>query len=131
MNQKSNKKLAEEWFRIGEEEFKFAKAGLEELDAFYPQVCFQCQQAVEKFLKGFLVYRGKKFPKIHDLTRLVKLCAKIDKDFLKFLGKADILGQHYLVCRYPMEYPPAGKNEASEALKIADEIVNFVKTKIF
>ena len=109
---------------------KFAKASFEELDAFYPQICFQCQQAVEKFLKGFLVYQQEKFPKIHDLIQLIKLCAKIDKGFLEFLEGANILSQYYLICRYPMiEYPPAGKKEASEALKITDEIINFIEDK--
>jgi len=81
----NNHKIAAEWFYIGEEESKFAKASFEELDAFYPQICFQCQQAVEKYLKGFLAEHQKPFPKIHDLVSLLKLCAVIEKDFLKFL----------------------------------------------
>jgi len=39
----NSQKLAREWFEIGENEFAFAKAGLKELEAFYPQVCFQFQ----------------------------------------------------------------------------------------
>lgn len=84
MKQENNKKLSQEWFEIGENEFNFAKAGFEELDAFYPQICFLSQQAIEKYLKGFLIYNKKKFPKIHDLTELLKLCAKIDKSSLNF-----------------------------------------------
>lgn len=128
---KNNKKnLADEWFHIGEEEFKFAKAGFEELHAFYPQICFQCQQAVEKHLKGFLVYHKKTFPKIHDLVSLLQLCAKIDKRLLKFTESANTLSQYYLVVRYPLEYPPASKKEAQEALDLAQEIISFIKTKI-
>lgn len=70
----NHQKLSREWFEIGENEFNFAKISLEELDAFYSQICFQFQQSVEKYLKGFLVYHKKKFPKIHDLTQLAKLC---------------------------------------------------------
>lgn len=130
MKQKNNKKLAKEWFDIADNELGFAKAGLERLNAFYPQICFLCQQTVEKYLKGFLVYSRRKFPKTHDLPQLLKLCAKIDKDFLKFLGEIDILDQYYLVSRYPLEYPPASKEEAKEALKIATSIVNFVRLKL-
>lgn len=129
MRQKNNSKLAQEWFKIGEEEFKFGKSALEEFQAFYPQVCFQFQQAVEKYLKGFLVFQKKDFPKIHDLVELIKLCAKLDKDFLKFLEKTSILTQYYLISRYPIEYRPAGKKEAREAFEIAKEIINFVKEK--
>ena len=126
----NHQKLAEEWFKIGENEFKFAKYSLEELDAFYPQICFQFQQSVEKYLKGFLIYHGRTFPKIHDLTHLTKLCAKIDQEFLRFLNKTDILSQHYLTSRYPIEYPPAEKSHAKEAFEIAEEIINFIKIKI-
>ena len=126
----NNQKLAQEWFDIGENEFKFAKASLEELDAFYPQICFLFQQSAEKYLKGFLIYRKKTFPKIHDLTQLTKLCAKIDEEFLRFLDQTDILSQHYLTSRYPIEYPPAEKSHAEESFQIAEEIINFVKNKI-
>lgn len=130
MKQNNSKKLAKEWFRIGENEFGFARLGFEELDSFYPQICFQCQQAVEKYLKGFLVYHRKKFHKIHDLTELTKHCAKIDKEFLNFLSKTDILSQYYLTSRYPLEYREAGKEEAKEALEIAEEIIEFIKIKL-
>ena len=130
MKQVNQKKLAQEWFDIGDNEFGFAKAGFTELKDFYPQICFQCQQAVEKYLKEFLIYHQKKFPKIHDLTQLAKLCANIDKDFLKFLKDTDILGQYYLTSRYPLEYPKAEENQAREALQIAEKIIRFVKSKI-
>lgn len=130
MKQENNKKLAQEWFDIADNELGFAKAGLGELNAFYPQICFLCQQAVEKYLKGFLVYHKRKFPKIHDLAQLLKLCAKIDKNLLKFLEEIDTLSQYYLVSRYPLEYPPAKKEQAKEALDIAESIINFIRTKL-
>jgi len=40
------------------------------------------------------------------------------------------LSQYYLVSRYPIEYPPANKKEAKEALEIAEEIINFIKIKL-
>ena len=42
---------------------------------------FHCQQAVEKTLKGFLVYRKIDFERIHDLGRLLDYCAGADQDF--------------------------------------------------
>jgi len=35
MKQENNKKLAKEWFDIGDNELGFAKAGFEELEAFF------------------------------------------------------------------------------------------------
>lgn len=122
MKQNKESSLAKDWFRIGEEELCFARAGFEDLDAFYSQICFLCQQAAEKYLKGFLVFHKIKFPKIHDLTELVKLCAKIDKNLSKILDNASALGQYYLIARYPIEYKEAGKKEAREALATAEKI---------
>ena len=127
----NNHKIAAEWFYIGEEESKFAKASFEELDAFYPQICFQCQQAVEKYLKGFLAEHQKPFPKIHDLVSLLKLCAVIEKDFLKFLDQASVVSQYYLITRYPLEYPTATRANAEEALRAPQEIIDFIKSKVF
>lgn len=120
-----------EWFRIGDEELKFAKASFREFEAYYPQVCFLCQQAAEKYLKGYLIFAKGKFPKIHDLTHLLKLCAKEDKKFLNFISETDILSQYYIIARYPLpEYPPAGKSEAKEALAIAEKIIKFTKQAV-
>ncbi|OHA14102.1 MAG: hypothetical protein A2909_02805 [Candidatus Tagabacteria bacterium RIFCSPLOWO2_01_FULL_39_11] len=119
--------LARDWFRIGENDLGFVKSGFKDLNAFFPQICFLCQQSAEKYLKGFLVFYKKGFPKIHDLTELVKLCSKIDKNFSKILKDADILSQYYLVVRYPTEYKEAGKLEAREAIETAKRIADFVK----
>jgi HEPN domain-containing protein len=40
-------------------------------------IAFHCQQAVEKYLKGVLVFLGKEPPYIHDLE---ELCALAEKD---------------------------------------------------
>jgi HEPN domain-containing protein len=130
MKRKNNLKLAKEWFKIGEEELKFAQASFKEFNSFYPQICFQCQQAVEKYLKGFLIYHKKKFPKIHDLVELIKLCSKIEKGLLKFLEDGAFLSQYYIRSRYPVEYPPATRNEAERCIEIAKRFINFIKTLI-
>lgn len=123
-------KLAQDWFNIGEEELKFARAGFEDIGAFYAQICFLCQQSAEKYLKGFLIYSKTEFPKIHDLVELVKLCARKDKKFLDLLDDAAVLSQYYLISRYPIEYKPAGKKEAQEALNIAEALKDFILAKI-
>lgn len=55
---------------------------------------------------------------------------KIDKRFLKLRKDADILSQYYLIVRYPLEYKEAGEQEAKEAIKSAEKIIKFIKSKI-
>ncbi|OGG87327.1 hypothetical protein A3B87_01840 [Candidatus Kuenenbacteria bacterium RIFCSPHIGHO2_02_FULL_39_13] len=127
MKQK-NSQQAKKWFAIGDNDLKYAQTSFEEFGAFYAQICFIAQQAAEKYLKGFLILHKNSFPKIHDLTKLLKLCAEIEKDFLDFADETSYLSQFYLIARYPLtEYPPAGKKEAKKAIDSAEEIIKFIK----
>lgn len=49
---KNSHQLAQEWFKKAQADIDFAKLGFKETE-HYGQVCFLCQQAVEKYLKGF------------------------------------------------------------------------------
>ena len=61
-----------------------------------------CQQAVEKFLKAFLVYRNIDFPKTHDLDYLLQECKKIyNKVFDIDLGSLTDFG---VSIRYPEDF---------------------------
>ncbi|PIT89826.1 hypothetical protein COU23_01765 [Candidatus Kuenenbacteria bacterium CG10_big_fil_rev_8_21_14_0_10_36_11] len=125
-----NKYQAEKWFKLADEDLKYALASFKDFQAYYGQICFIVQQAVEKYLKGFLVLHKNSFPKIHDLVKLLKLCSEIEADFLDYVDEVNYLSQFYLITRYPLtEYPPAGKKEAKKAITFAEEVINFVKKK--
>jgi len=132
MRNKKNKnsELAQEWFNIGNQELGYAKAAFDDFDNFYSQMCVQCHQAVEKYLKGFLVYHNKRYPITHDLVKILRKCAKIDNDFLNFLSEIKIITDYYIELRYPIHYPPRTKEDAKQAIKIAKTIKEFVLKKI-
>ena len=44
-------------------------------------VCFHCQQAVEKYLKTYLIRCNVDFGKTHNLEYLLELCSKQDEEF--------------------------------------------------
>ncbi|MDO9635067.1 MAG: HEPN domain-containing protein, partial [Paludibacter sp.] len=46
-------------------------------------VCFHCQQAVEKFLKAFLITNGMEIKKTHNIEYLLSECGDIDADFIR------------------------------------------------
>lgn len=125
-----NLKLAKEWFRIGEQELNYAKAAFDDFDDFYSQMCVQCHQAVEKYLKGFLVYQNKRYPFTHDLVKLIHECSKIDRNFLDFLSNVKTITDYYIELRYPVNYPPRTKKDAKQAIEIAQNIKNFIVEKI-
>lgn len=121
-----NLELAQEWFNKAKADIDFARIGFKETE-HYGQVCFLCQQAVEKYLKGFLVAKGIKPKKIHSTATLVRKCAQISKEFSDFISLCKILDRYYIPTRYPVLSAALYKKEdAQEALQILDGIVNLV-----
>jgi HEPN domain-containing protein len=92
-------------------------------------VCFHCQQAVEKYLKAFLVYNNQEPLKTHDLTELIKLCSDYSTDFLSLSPKCEYLIPFAVRTRYPGGSDPED-NDMKIALTYAADVIEFVKTKI-
>lgn len=72
----NNLELAYEWFKKAKADIDFAKIGFKETE-HYGEVCFLCQQAAEKYLKGYLVANGVNPPRIHSVASLTVKCSKI------------------------------------------------------
>ena len=92
-------------------------------------VCFHCQQAVEKFLKAFLIANGVDIKKTHNIEFLLSECSDIDKDFVDIDPKE--LSDFGVEARYPGDMYIPDKNETSEYKKLAFEIKQFVESKIY
>lgn len=94
-------------------------------------ICFHCQQAVEKYLKGYLVFKRINPRGIHHLEELSKDCSKFNKEFLNFLDDCLILTRYYIETRYPPLVPTEySLKEARKAINMAQEIINFVKSNL-
>jgi len=123
----NNLRLAGEWFKKAKADIDFAKIGIKETQ-HYGQVCFLCQQAAEKYLKGFLVANGIKPPRIHSVTTLANRCIKITQKFTDLIPKCKILDRYYIPTRYPIAIGLTFKKEdAQEALCILSKIIKVVE----
>ena len=129
MNQ-NIKEFALEWIKTAEEDLLWGKASFE--DGFYSRVCFICHQCVEKSIKGFLYFYDKRI-KTHNLTELLTVCVKIDKEFASLEKYSSKLNPYYLETRYPDmgDVEKFNKKEfAQEAIEMAEKVLNFVKNKL-
>lgn len=67
---KTRNDLVRAWCEKGRRDFITAhKALLDESEIFPDIICFHAQQAAEKYLKAYLVFLEKEFPKTHALGR--------------------------------------------------------------
>jgi HEPN domain-containing protein len=90
--------------------------------------CYHCQQCAEKALKAFLVYNNVKYRMIHDLDDLCFDCKNIDPDFKQISVNCNILNDYITHSRYPSSYVFV-EIEMYESIKLAEEILDFVKAK--
>ena len=89
---------------------------------------YHCQQAVEKTLKGFLVFHGKPFEKIHDLGKILEQAILVNAAFQEFADAADTLTPYSVAYRYPDEQGilEPSREEFDVALQHAQAIYDFV-----
>lgn len=122
--------LVNEWFERANDDYRSAEAILKNHEGAPSTVCFLAQQMAEKYLKGYLVYKEKAFPRIHHLDRLVDRCQRFDSSFRKIKKIALELSDYYVTTRYPGDYPVFDFITAKKALKQAVSIKDFVFDKI-
>jgi HEPN domain-containing protein len=121
--------LIKEWIVKGQNDLKSAEILYNE-DGPTDAICFHCHQAVEKYLKAYLVARRFRFEKIHSLWTLTKLSAKGDEEFLNFEEEIKILDAYYIESRYPPEIKVYTRQECRKILKLTKELTQFILGKI-
>lgn len=131
---KEAKEEGKRWLEQAIEDLKWAK-DLAERGGYYI-ACFLSQQVGEKALKAFLYAQGEEIVIGHSVERLCHLAAKYEANFLKKVKKWAILDGYYIPTRYPNGLPdsiPAKvytSDAAGEAVRLAGEIVDYIKEKI-
>lgn len=122
-----NLKLAREWTIRADNDLKNAQILLEE-GGTTDAVCFHSQQAVEKYLKAFLVFNKLPVQKIHSLVALAKQGATKEPRLLDFMENYKTLETYYIESRYPPDIQAYSKNEGNKAYHLAKEIVSFISS---
>lgn len=97
---KTFKKQAEEWFERGRHDIETAQLLYDER-GYTDSIAYHIQQAIEKYLKGYLVLHGKRSPKIHELDTLLNRITNFDDRFNDFLDLCEKASRFYIEDRYP------------------------------
>ena len=119
-----------EWIDKADNDLGFAAASFKDFDEFYSQMCLLCHDAVEKYLKGYLIGKKRQLIRTHDLMALLKECESIDKEFSSFADNCRKLNLYYTPIKYPSHFPPLAKEDAKISIKTAEKIKKFIKEKI-
>jgi len=114
------------WLRKAERDFVSAQILTEHEPPVLETAAFHCQQAVEKTLKAYLVWKSIPFEKVHSLTYLLDLCEASEPGFATIRERAEALAPYAVEVRYPGELAEITVEEAREALDAAREVWAFV-----
>ncbi len=115
-----------EWLQKAENDLRSAQILLEYAPDLTDMVAFHSQQAVEKALKAFLVWKTVPFEKVHSLTYLLDLCEAEESKFASIRDEAEILAPYAVEVRYPGALMNVPWEEAAEALRTAKKIWHLV-----
>lgn len=116
-----NENEIQSWIEKAKHDIGTAELTFQHKPEYYDTICFHCQQAVEKYLKAYLVYLNLEFKPKHSLVYLLDLISQQDQFSLDYYEKASKLESYAVDIRYPdstVEIPTL------EELKEAIEIVN-------
>ena len=125
-----NQDLVNQWRKRAKSNLERAKAGKVSEEILYEDLCFDCQQAVEKSLKALLVYVGVVFPPTHSPGKLIELIEENGINVPEEIKDSIPLAAYAVDTRYPGDYEPVDKEEYEEAVKIAERVYFWVEKRI-
>lgn len=101
-----------QWIQKAEHDLIAARVIFEHQPLVLDVASFHLQQAVEKYLKTFLVYKKEEFPRTHNLDVLIEICSVHQPAFasidLKNLEDFAVRG------RYPHDFLQPEPDEVQE-----------------
>jgi HEPN domain-containing protein len=118
----------EQWLEKADHDLIAAQLIIDVQPIILDIACFHCQQAVEKYLKAFLVFKNLDFPKTHNLDLLLKNCADLNEVF----SGIDLLNLEDFAVRgrYPHDYLMPGTEETRHFYEIAQSVKELVLNEI-
>ena len=128
------KKQVEDWILLADKDLQAAKIIIDDEHPLTNIVAFHCQQAIEKYLKAFIIEKNGSLIRTHDLIKLNGMINEI-----KELGidekKLIVLNEVYMDSRYPgdLGLMPDGmptNEQAKEFIEYTDKIKAIINKEL-
>jgi len=100
------------------------------IPGFRDIITFHCQQAVEKYLKSYLLFLDIPFKRTHNLTFLLGLISEKENVTKEFYDKAAELEDFAVEIRYPDTIIELTDKDIERAIFIAKEFRKYIMTKM-
>lgn len=120
--------LPKDWLKRGEKDLKRVGIMLEAED--FGDAGFHLQQAIEKYLKAYLLSKGWELEKTHDLVKLINYAVKYNPKLESFVSLCETVTEYYIEERYPFIIKSElTKEEIEESLKETKVLLEIILDK--
>jgi len=128
------KKLVEDWIALADKDLYAAEIMLKENYSLTNIVTFHCQQAIEKYLKAFIIENDIPLIRTHDLIKLNGMIKEF-KDLEINEENLIVINEVYIDSRYPGElgfmHDGAPTDEqAKEFIEYVKEVKTIIKNEL-
>jgi HEPN domain-containing protein len=127
---KGNKNDTIPWIIKGDHDLGTALLTFLHIPEYKDTVTFHCQQAVEKYLKSYLIFLGTEFKFSHDLIYLLDQIYIEDKSIRDYYESILELQNYAVEVRYPDDSIFLTDEKVVEAIETAKIIRDFLTKKM-
>ncbi|MFH1005343.1 MAG: HEPN domain-containing protein [Bacteroidota bacterium] len=128
MNEKNNEII--QWIIKADHDLGTAKVTHLHIPDYLDTTTFHCQQAVEKYLKGYLIFLDIEFKRYHDLIYLLELITPKDPEIQKYYDDLLELQSYAVEIRYPNETINLSNEKVEKSISIAKNIRLTITSKM-
>lgn len=121
---------ARQWLAKAKNDILNADNNLAAREVPLDTVCFHCQQAAEKVLKGFLAAKGEAYPFSHDLLLILERILPLAPEAEHLRDWLTVLLPYAVEVRYPDEGFMPSEEDAHEAREAAQGVLDWLKTAL-
>jgi len=118
----------ESWIERAKSSYEISKTIINK-NIYYEDLCYQSQQAVEKALKGLLIFYGVDPEYTHNIGLLLNELEKFT-EIPENIKLSTNVTKYAVITRYPGEYDEITKENYQESIKIAKDCIEWVENKI-
>ncbi|MBI5471790.1 MAG: HEPN domain-containing protein [Ignavibacteriae bacterium] len=123
-------KLVRLWIDKADHDLGTATLTHSHIPAYKDTICFHCQQAIEKYLKAYLVFLGVEFRPVHDLIYLLDLASGSERFGSEFFDMASKVDGYAVQIRYPDKVIEPSAEEVSSSIEYAKKFREAILVKM-
>lgn len=110
------------WINKGDHDLGTAIITYQHIPEYVDTITFHCQQAIEKYLKAYLIFHSTTFKFSHDLVYLLDIIVQKDPEMDTYYDELSKLQGYAVEIRYPNEIIFLSKEVVEKAILLAKEI---------